>query len=112
MVVDERSQQVVREPNGAEVAGKMQVDIFHRHDLRMAAAGRTALHAKHGTQAWLAKTDNGLFCRFFEGVAEPYGGGGFALAGGSGTQGRDQDQLAVGSRFQAVDEVERDLGFV
>jgi hypothetical protein len=29
-----------------EVAGEVQVDVLHRHDLRIAAAGRAALHAE------------------------------------------------------------------
>jgi hypothetical protein len=31
-----------------KVAGEVQVDVFHRHHLRIAAAGRAALHAEDG----------------------------------------------------------------
>ena len=31
MVVDHRAQQVMRDGNGVEIAGEMQVHFFHRH---------------------------------------------------------------------------------
>ena len=34
-----------------EVAGEVQVDVLHRHDLGVAAAGRAALHAEHRARA-------------------------------------------------------------
>jgi hypothetical protein len=46
VVVDQRRQQVVRRPDGMEVAGEMEVDVLHRHDLGIAAAGRAAFHAE------------------------------------------------------------------
>ena len=78
----------------------------------MAAAGRAALHAEHRSQARLAKADHRLLADLVERVAESYRGRGFALAGGRGAQGRDQDQFAVRPVLQRVDVVETDLGFV
>ena len=46
VVVDQCGEQIVRGSDGVKVAGKMQIDVFHRHDLRIAATGRTALHAE------------------------------------------------------------------
>jgi hypothetical protein len=53
-----RRQQVVRQRNGVEVAGEVQVDVLHRHHLRVAAAGRAALHAEHRAQRGLAQADD------------------------------------------------------
>ena len=46
VVVDHRRQQVVRRGDGVEVACEVQVHLFHRHNLGIAAAGSAALHAK------------------------------------------------------------------
>jgi hypothetical protein len=46
VVVDHRRQQVVRAGDGVEIAGEVEVHVLHRHDLRIAAAGRAALHAE------------------------------------------------------------------
>src|SRR5207237_10397115 len=50
VVVDESGQQVVGERDGGKVGGEMQVDGLHRHQLRVAAAGRAPLHAEHRSQ--------------------------------------------------------------
>src|SRR5690606_33896697 len=46
VVVDHRGQQVGRHGDRREVAGEVQVDVLHRHDLRVAAACGPALHAE------------------------------------------------------------------
>jgi hypothetical protein len=46
VVVDQRREQVVRGRDRGEVAGEVQVDVFHRHDLRVTATGGAALHAE------------------------------------------------------------------
>ncbi len=46
VVVDHRRQQVVRRGDRVEIAGEVEVHVLHRHDLRLAAAGRAALHAE------------------------------------------------------------------
>ena len=110
VVVDQRRQQVVRGRDGVEVAGEMQVDVFHRHDLGVAAAGRAALHAEAGTEARLAQADDRLLADAVEAVAEADGGGGLALARRRRADRGDQDQLAVRLVLQALDELHRDLG--
>ena len=57
VVVDQRCEQVVRERDRVEVAGEMQVDVFHRHHLRIAAACRAAFHAEHRAERRLAQAD-------------------------------------------------------
>ena len=60
VVVDHRGEEIVGERDRVEVAGEMQVDVFHRHDLRVAAARRAALHAEHGPERGLAQADHRL----------------------------------------------------
>ena len=46
MVVEHRRQQRVRTRDRVEVAGEMEVDVLHGHDLRVAAARGAALHRR------------------------------------------------------------------
>ena len=59
VVVDHRREQVGRDGDRREVAGEVQVDVLHRHDLRVAAARGTALHAEHRSEGGLAQADHG-----------------------------------------------------
>ena len=54
VVVQHRGQEVVRRGDGVEVTGEVQVDVFHRHDLGIAAAGRAAFHAEARAEAGFA----------------------------------------------------------
>ena len=63
VVVEERREQVRRDPDRREVPGEVQVDVFHRHDLGVAAAGGAALHPEHRTERGLAQADHGTFAR-------------------------------------------------
>src|ERR1700731_4484658 len=39
VVVEERGEQIVGRGDGVEVAGEVEIDVLHRHDLGVAAAG-------------------------------------------------------------------------
>ena len=80
VVVDQRREQVVRRGDGVEVAGEMEVDVLHRHDLGIAAAGRAALHAEGRAEARLAQAQHRLLADVVERVGEADRGGGLALA--------------------------------
>ena len=54
VVVNDGRQQIVRRRDGMEIPREMQVDVLHRHDLGITAAGRTALEAEAGAEGWLA----------------------------------------------------------
>ena len=54
VVVEERGAQVVRRGDGVQVAREMDVDLFHRQDLAVAAAGGAALEAEDRAQRRLA----------------------------------------------------------
>ncbi len=112
VIVERRGEQVVRERDRVEVAGEMQVDVFHRHDLRVAAARRAALHAEHRPQRRLAQADHRFLADVIERVAEAHGRRRLAFARGRRTDRRHEDQLAVLAVAQAVHVIERDLRLV
>ncbi len=91
-----------------EVAREVEVDVLHRHDLRVAAARRAALHAEHRAQRRLAQADHRLLADAGERVAEPDGGGGLALTGGCGRYRRHEDEPALRAVLRASAGTTRD----
>ena len=112
VIVDERREQVVRERDGGEVAGEVQIDVFHRDHLRVAAARGAALHAEHRPQGRLAQADDGLLADEIQRVSQAHRRGGLALARGSRRDGRDEHQLALGPTVEVRQVVERHFGLV
>ena len=55
VVVQHGGKQVVGRADGVEIAGEVQVDIFHRNYLCVSAACSAALNTKYRSQRWLAK---------------------------------------------------------
>src|SRR4029077_6230506 len=92
-----------------EVAGEVQVDVLHRHDLRVATAGCAAFHAEDGSERRLAQADHRFLADVIERIAQAHGGGRLALARGRGRHRRHQDQLRVRTRLEAVQVFERHL---
>jgi hypothetical protein len=82
VVVDHRGEQVVRRRDRVEIAGEMEVHLLHRHDLRIAAAGRTALHPEVGAERGLADADDRLLADPVQPVAKTHGRRRLALARG------------------------------
>ena len=50
-VVEERAGEVVRRADGVDVAGQVEVEVLHRDDLAVAAAGRPALDPEDRARA-------------------------------------------------------------
>jgi hypothetical protein len=111
VVVDQRRQQVVRQGNRVEIAGEVQVDVFHRDHLRMAAARGPALHAEHRPQRGLAQRDHAALADAVQRVAQAHHGGGLALAGRRRADRRHEHQLAARPALP-VQPGEVDLGLV
>ena len=111
VVVDHRREEIVRRSDRMEIAGEVEVDVFHRHDLGIAAAGRAALHAEARAEGWLAQGDHGLLADAIEAVAQANGRRRLALAGGRRIDRRDQDELPSFLEFEACEIVETHLGF-
>ena len=112
VVVDQRREQVVGGGDGMKIASEMEVDVLHRHDLRPAAAGSSALDAEIRAQRGLAQADRGLLADPGEAVTETHGRGGLALTSRRRTDGGHQDQLAVGPVVERGDEIRGDFRFV
>ena len=81
VVVDQRREQVVGGGDRGEVAGEVQVDVGHRHDLAVAAAGRAALHAEHRPHRRLAQARHRPVPEPVQRVGEPDRRRGLALTG-------------------------------
>ena len=112
VVVDHRRQQVVGGADGVHVAGEVEVDVLHGHDLGIAAAGGTALDAEARAEAGLAQADHGLLAKPVEPVAEADRGRRLAFAGRGRGDGRHQHQPGVGTVVQGPGVGERDFGLV
>ena len=112
MVVQHRRKQVVGGGDGVKVAREMQVDLVHRHDLRIPAARRAALDAEHRPERRLAQRDDRLFADAGHRLSQPDGGGRFALAGRRGGDGGDEDELGVAVGGQTLERLACDFGLV
>ncbi len=81
VVVEHGGQQVVGRADGVHVAGEVEVDVLHGHDLGVAAAGRPALHAEAGAHRRLAEADRGPLADAVQPVAQSDARGRLAFAG-------------------------------
>ena len=90
----------------------MQVDVLHRDDLCVAAPGRAALHAEDRPERWFAQADHRLLADMIESVAQPDRRSRLALARGRGADRRNENELRVRPRLQAVEVFKRHLGLV
>jgi len=94
-----------------KIAGEMQVDIFHRQDLRVTAAGRAALDAEAWTEAGLAQAYDCRLADAIQGVAEADCRCRFAFSCGGWRNGRNQDEFRMGPRLKGIQIIQRYLGF-
>ena len=61
VIIDHGCQQIVRGSDRMEIAGEVEIDVFHGNDLRVSAAGSTALHSEDRAEGRLTKSDTDLF---------------------------------------------------
>ena len=95
MVIQHGGKQVVCRADGVKVAGEMQVDVLHRHDLCIAAAGSAALDAEDRTERGFAQGCRHRFANAVQPVGKPDRRGGLALAGRRRRDRRHQHELAL-----------------
>ncbi len=95
-----------------EIAGEMQVHLFHRHDLRYAATCSAALHAEVRPKRGFANTDHGLFADAVQTIAQAHGRRGLAFARRRRVDRGHQNQLAVFLACQRFDELLAHFGLV
>src|SRR5688572_14749819 len=89
----------------------MQVDVFHRNDLRVPATRCTALDAENGSETRLAQCENNLVLATAQSIRETHRQSRFALAGRSRVDTGDEHELALRSGT-ARDRIQLNLGFV
>ena len=102
--------QVVGGGDRMHVAGQVQVEQLHRHDLAVAAAGRAALDAERRPHRGLADGDGGRRADVLERLAEADRRGGLALSEWGRRDGGDHDVLGPRPIGHGLDGVEADLG--
>src|SRR5579871_4006947 len=90
----------------------MEIDVLHRHDLRIAATGRAAFHAERRPERRLAQAQHRLLANVIERIGKPDCRRGLTLAGRRWRDRRYEDELAVRPVLQGLDVVDRYLGFV
>ena len=112
VIVDEGGEYIVRKSDRPEVAGKMQIDIFHRHDLGVPATRRAALHAEHRPECGLAQADHCLLADVIERIPEAHRHRGLALPRRRRGNRGDEDEPPVRAAFQACEIFERHLRLV
>ena len=111
VVVQHRCEQVVRCADGVEVAGEVQVDILHGHDLSITAARCAALDAKDRAKARFPQRHGHILADPGQAVRQADRRGGLALACRSRRDCSHEHQLA-GLPVRLVDQGRIDLGLI
>src|SRR5690242_20280507 len=90
----------------------MEVELLHRNDLAISAAGRAAFDAERGPLAGLTDAGENLLAQVrSNGLAQAHGGSGLPFAERRGGDGCNHDVFAVGGILQAISDGEMHLGF-
>ena len=110
--VDERREQVVRRRDRVHVAGEVEVDVLHRHDLRVAAARRAALDPEHRPERRLPQRENRAPADLAEPLRQRDRGRRLPLARRRRRDRRHVDELRVGHVGEPVEDREVDLRLV
>ena len=99
--LEHRRQEVVRGADRVDVAREVEVEVLHRHDLRVAAAGRAALDPEHRAERRLAQAEHRPLADLAQALRERDGGRRLALAGLRRRDRGDADELRVGRARRA-----------
>ena len=110
--VQEGGEEVVGGADGVDVAGQVEVHVFHGHYLAEAAAGASAFDTEHGAEGGLPQGHDCGLADVVHPLRQADGGGGLAFAQGSGRDGGDDYVFGVGVVLAALDDVEADLGLL
>lgn len=95
-----------------EVAGKMQVHLIHRHDLRITAPRSPAFDPKTRAKGSFSDANGGILADRIQAVAQPNSRSCFPLAGRRWINGCNENKLAAGFAGKGVYEIFRDLGLI
>jgi len=110
--LEDRREQVVRRADRVDVAGEVEIQVLHRQDLRVPAAGRTALDPEDRPDRGLAQAEDRPPADRPESLRQRDGGRRLSLAHLRRRDRRDADQLRVGAAAQPPQHRQVDLGLV
>ena len=103
-VIQHRGQQIVSDSDGVDVAGKVQIDIFQRNDLRIPGAGRAPFGSEDRAQGWLAQAKKYFFLEKAQCLSKADAGSGLAVPFACGRHPRHADEFAVGARGEPLED--------
>ena len=98
--------------DGVEITGEMQVHLFHRHHLRIAAACGATLHAETWAQRRLTNTDRCFFADPVQTVTKPDGCGSFSFTSRGWVDRGDQNKFTAVIALHRVDKLLADFGLI
>ena len=93
-----------------KITGKVQIDVFHWHHLRITASGGAAFHSETWAETGFAQAHHCIFLEPVQRVTERNSCGGFAFSSRCRSYCRNQDQFAVLLIAEGVDEIQINLG--
>ena len=109
VIVEHRREQIVRGRDRVKVAREVEVDVLHRHHLRVAAARGAALHAEHRSHARLAHAQHRVFAESPHRLREADECRALSLAGRRRIDAGDENEPPL---RRALRHLEIDLGLV
>ena len=109
--IDSGGQEIVCGADGVKITGQMQVQIVHRHDLRIPTTGPTSLDPEGRTERRLTDCSDRALADHTQRLAQPNRGECLAFAQLSGGDSGDDDVLRpVGPWTSRRGGIEMDLG--
>src|SRR5215212_1557073 len=111
VVVDHGGELVVGLGYRVDVAGDVQIERLHRHDLAVAAAGGAALDTEHRAHRGLAHRHRRRFADVLEGLPEADGGRRLPLSQRGGRHAGDHYVFGLRPAGELFDGVELYLGY-
>ena len=111
--IDRCRHKIMGNANGVNIAGEMQIEIFHRNDLAVAAARCAAFDVKSRTHAGLADAGHHAFSKMCsQALNEPKCCSRLSLTQRSRRDCGDIDIFALRPGFQILENVQVNLGFI
>ena len=110
--LEHRREEVVGGADRVDVAGEVEVEILHRHDLRVPAARGAALDPEHRAERCLAEAEHGLLADLPEALGERDRRRRLSLSGLRRRDRRHADELRVRLAGETLEDGEIDLGLV
>ena len=112
MIVQKSRQKIVGRGNGVKIPCKVQIQILHRHNLGITAAGSPSLDSKARPQGRLPQSQHGLFPQTAQRICQPNAGSSLSLPCRSGINGSHQHQLSVRIFLYPVPQLVCKLGLI